>query len=111
MAAPSPAFLCKYTTTLTLAAGTPQSVDVPTNGARDWLAVLKNTGSNAVTALTIASSPLGEQFEDATTVTSGIPLAASGALGIRGKGEPATTVRLVVTSTSGTTITVEAGGW
>ena len=90
MAAPSPAFLCKYTTTLTLAAGTPQSVDVPVNGAKNWLAAIKNTGgANAITALSIASSPLGTLFEDATSITSGIPIAAGSTLIVRGQNEPA----------------------
>ena len=108
----TPAFACKYTTTLTLTAGQAQSVDLPINGARNWMAVVKNTGgANAITAMTVASSPLGTLFEDATTITSGIPIAAGGALGVRGAGEPATTVRLTLTSTSGTTVSIECGGW
>ena len=108
----TPAFACKYTTTLTLAAGTPQSVDVPVNGAQNWVIVVKNTGgANAITAMTVASSPLGSLFETATSVTSGIPIAAGDALAIRGANEPATTVRATLTSTSGTTVSVEAGGW
>lgn len=108
----TPAFACKYTTTLTLAAGTPQSVDVPVNGAQNWVIVVKNTGAtSAITTMTVASSPLGSTFEDATSITSGIPIAAGGALAIRGANEPVTTVRVTLTSTSGTTVTVEAGGW
>ena len=56
-------------------------------------------------------SPLGDLFEDAVAVTSGIPLAAGSALSIRGTDEPVTTHRLVITSTSGTTVSIEAGGW
>ena len=71
-----PGFLCRYTNALTLAAGVAQSFDVPTNGARDWVIVVSNAGANAITAMTVASSPLGNLVEDATTVTSGIPIAA-----------------------------------
>jgi hypothetical protein len=111
MSAPSPAYLCKFNATQALAAGVPVTVDVPINGARHWMIVVSNTGANAVTALTVASSPLGSLFEDATAVTSSIPLAAGSALSIRGTDEPVTTHRLVLTSTSGTTVSIEAGGW
>ncbi len=112
MSAPTPAFLCRFATDITLAAASPQTVDVPVNGARNWMAVVKNTGAtNDVTALTVASSPLGSLFETATSVTSGIPITPGVALGVRGAGEPATNVRLTLTSTSGTTVSIEAGGW
>ena len=112
MPAPSPAFLCRYAVDITLAAGQAQSVDVPINGARNWMAAIKNTGgANNITALTVASSPLGNLFEDAASVTSGIPITPGSTLGVRGTGEPATTVRLTLTSTSGTTVSIEAGGW
>lgn len=111
MSAPSPAFLCKYTTTLTLEAGVAQSFDVPVNGARDWVIAVSNTGANAITAMTVASSPLGNLVEDATSITSGIPIAAGGTLNIRGQHEPVAMVRVSLTSTSGTTVSVEAGGW
>lgn len=109
---PAPSFLCRFTVDLTLAAATPQSVELPVNGAHNWLAVIKNTGgANNITALTVASSPLGNIFEDATSVTSGIPITPGSTLGVRGLGEPAATVRLTLTSTSGTTVSIEAGGW
>ena len=107
----TPAFACKYTTTLTLAAGVAQSFDVTVNGARDWVIAVANTGANAITAMTVASSPLGLLVEDATSVTSGIPIAAGSTLAIRGQHEPVAMVRLTLTSTSGTTVSVEAGGW
>mgnify|MGYP000107754048 CR=1 FL=1 len=106
-----PGFLCRYTNALTLAAGVAQSFDVPTNGARDWVIVVSNAGANAITAMTVASSPLGNLVEDATTVTSGIPIAAGSTLAIRGQHEPVAMVRVTLTSTSGTTVSVEAGGW
>lgn len=111
MPVPSPAFLCRFQVDQTLAAATPATVDVPINGARNWVILVKNTGANALTALTIAVSPLGVLFDDATSITSGIPLAASGGLSARGTDEPVTTARLVLTSTSGTTVSIEAGGW
>lgn len=108
---PSP-LLQTYSTTSTLAAGVATTIDVPLNGSTNWTIALRNTGAtNAVTALTIAVSPLGGIFEAAASVTSGIPLAAATSLAaIVGSNEPATTARLVVTSTSGTTVSVEALG-
>lgn len=103
-------FLCNQTKDITLAAGVAQQVDVETNGALWWGILVKNTGANPVTALSTASSPLGTYFEDAAAVTSGIPLAAGGGLMLRGNGEPSTTVRLTLTSTLGTTVTIEAAG-
>lgn len=112
MTAPNPAFLCRFAVDITLAAGVAQSVDLPINGAHNWLAVVKNTGgANAITAMTVASSPLGTLFEDASSVTSGIPITPGSAICARGTNEPATTVRLTLTSTSGTTVSIEAGGW
>lgn len=113
-AAATPQLLCRFESgPVTLPAATPVTVDVPINGARSWLCVVKNTGAtNAVTALTVAASPLGSLFEAPASVTTGLPLAAGDALpGIRGDGEPVTTLRLVLTSTSGTTVSIEAGGW
>jgi len=112
-AAPS-CLLCNYRDdSVALPAATPTTVDVPINGARWWVVVIKNIGdTNAVTALTVAVSPLGTLFEAPASVTAGLPLAAGDALpGLRGNGEPVTTLRLVLTSTSGTTVSIEAGGW
>ena len=105
-------FTCAYSTTATLAAGVAAEIDVPINGASDWTIVLRNTGgSNTVTALTIAVSPLGTLFGAAASITTGIPLAASTSLAeIVGSNEPCATARLTVTSTAGTTISIEAGG-
>jgi len=109
----TPCFPCRYHEPIELPPATPITVDVPIAGARWWLVVIANTGStNPVTGLTVAASPLGSLFEAATSVTTGLPLAAGDALpGIRGDGEPVTTLRLVLTSTSGTTVSIEAGGW
>lgn len=96
----------------TLAAGVATDIDIAINGATNWTLVLRNTGAtNAVTALTIAVSPLGTLFEAAASVTTGIPLAASTSLAaIVGSNEPCLTVRLTLTSTSGTTVSVEGVG-
>lgn len=99
------------TATATLAAATPTTIDLNLNGSTDWTIVLRNTGANPVTALTIAVSPLGTLFEAAASITTGIPLAAATSLAaIVGSSEPARTVRLVVTSTLGSTVSVEALG-
>lgn len=108
---PAPAFLCKHAVSLTLAAGVAQSTEIPINGARNWMMVVKNTGANNVTAMTIASSPLGNLYEDAQSVTSGIPIAPNSGLGVRGPNEPVTSVKVTLTSTSGTTVTIETAGW
>lgn len=109
----TPAFIARHTEDYTLAAGVPKVIDVPIAGARDWRFVLKNTGSNPVTAMTVARYPLGtgEQGEDPTAVSTGIPLAAAASLPITGTSEPITTLRVVLTSTSGTTVRIAGGGW
>jgi hypothetical protein len=106
-----PPFLCRYQTTVTLAAGVAQTVDVPVAGARDWHVVLANTGAASVTSLSLASSPLGVTFGESTAVTEGIPIDAGESLSVRGAAEPVTTLRLALVSASGTTVGIEAGGW
>ncbi len=107
-----PAFLCRYTATVTLSAGVAQDVDVPIDGARSWCVVLKNTGpTNNVTALSLYRLPLGNLAGPATAVTTGIPLAPDASLEVRGENEPLTTLRVRLTSTSGTTVSLEAAGW
>lgn len=104
-------FRCIFTKDLTLAAGVAQDVDVPIDGAESWSVVVKNTGStNDVTALTLAHSPLGVLFSPAVAAPSGIPLAAGVTLLIEGEHEPMKYLRLTLTSTSGTTVSIEAGG-
>lgn len=102
----------QYLATATLPAGVATPVDIPINGACDWTLVVRNTGAtNAVTALTIAVSPLGTLFEAAASITTGIPLAASTSLAaIVGSNEPCLTARLTLTSTSGTTVSIEGVG-
>lgn len=104
-------YRANYTQALTLAAGVPQTLDVPIDGARDWTIIVKNTGgSNALTALSVARIPLTLPGA-ATAVTTGIPLAAGATLDpIVGENAPVKSVRLVLTSTSGTTVSIEAGG-
>lgn len=109
-----PAFVSRYGADFTLAAATPLTIDLPIDGARDWLFVLQNTGdTNPVTAMTIARYPLGtgEIGEDPASVTTGLPLAAGDSLPIEGASEPVTTLRLVITSTGGTTARIAGGGW
>lgn len=109
-----PAYLSRHAVDVTLAAGVATTVDIPIDGARDWLFVLKNTGpTNAITALTVARYPLGvaEAGEPPVSATTGLPLAAAGTLAIEGASEPVTTLRLVITSTSGTTARIAGGGW
>lgn len=112
MPTPPPDLRCRWSEVIELAATTPRVVDVPVNGATHWVVVVKNTGSaNPLTALTVAASPLGGAFEAPAVVTDGMPLAAGDALpGLRGTGEPITTLRLVLTSTLGTTVLLEAAG-
>lgn len=108
-----PAFTSRYSVSVTLAAGVTTTVDVPVDGARDWLFVVKNTGDEAITAMTLARYPLGvgELGEDAVSVTEDIPLAAGASTPIEGSSEPITTLRVVLTSTSGTTARIAGGGW
>jgi hypothetical protein len=106
-----PAYLSRYSASHTLAAGAATPIDVPIDGAEDWLFLVKNTGANPVTACTVARSPLGALFEDAVAASTGIPLAAGATLPVEGTDAPVTSVRLMLTSASGTTVTVEGGGW
>ena len=71
------------TATATLAAATPTTIDLNLNASTNWTIVLRNTGANPVTALTIAVSPLGDLFEAAASITTGLPLAAATSLSIR----------------------------
>lgn len=98
----------KGSTTATLNAGVATDVDIPLQGAVNWTIVVRNTGgANAVTAATIAVSP-NTLFGAAASITSGIPLAAGASLPeIVGSNEPCNTARLTLTSTSGTTVSVE----
>jgi len=104
-------YTVSFSTTATLAAATATDVDIPIDGATDWSIVVKNTGgTNAVTALTIAISH-ATLFEAPASITTGIPLAAGATLSaIRGSDEPCKTARLTLTSTGGTTVSIEAGG-
>jgi hypothetical protein len=105
-------FRCNYQASITLAAGVAQAIDIPIDGAADWSVVVRNTGSsNAVTAASLALSPLGTLFGAAASITDGIPLAAGASLApVIGTNQPVKTARLTLTSTSGTTVSIEAGG-
>lgn len=106
-----PAFL-RYSKKVTLTAATPTPVDIPIHGARDWMIVVKNSGANQVTAITMAACAVSTLFEAPVNVTAGIPLNGGDSLpAIRGQSEPAHIVRLMLTSTAGTTVDIEAGGW
>lgn len=105
----SAAFLCRYTRDVVIAPGGSETVDVPIDGARDSTTVLRVSGGDLDTA-TVARSPLGSLFEDAEALT-GTPVAASGASVTVESSTPITTLRLVLGSTGGCTVAVEAGGW
>lgn len=98
----------KGSTTATLAAGVATDVDVPLQGAVNWTIIVRNTGgANAVTAATIAVAA-NTTFGAAASITTGIPLAANTSLAeIVGSNQPVNTARLTLTSTSGTTVSVE----
>lgn len=103
------ALLCRYARTLTIAPGGSETVDVPIDGARDSTTVLRVSGGDLDTA-TVARSPLGSLFEDATAL-SGTPVAASGQSVTIEEDKPITTLRLVLGSTLGCTVDIESGGW
>lgn len=107
----TPPFLCLYPAQQhALAAGVATDIDIPAGGARAVEVTLKNSGStNAITALTVTTIPLVTPG-GARSVSDGIPLAAGAALTISITDEPCVTLRMTVTSTSGTTATVEAVG-
>jgi hypothetical protein len=107
----TPLFLCHYAAQAhTLAAGVATDIDIPAGGARAVEITLKNSGAvNAITALAVTTIPLVTPG-GARSVATGIPLAAAGALTISITDEPCVTIRLTVTSTAGTTATVEAVG-
>ncbi len=104
--------ICNYARTgIVLPAGVATTVDVGINNASQWLCVIKNTGANPITALSLATSPLGTIFEALIAVTENIPLAAGASLpAISGCGEPVLYLRLVLTSSLGTTVTINAAG-
>jgi hypothetical protein len=86
-------------------------VDVETNFAAHWMLLLKNTGANPLTALSVARVPIGDLAENAVAVTTGIPLAGGATLtAIDGKQEPVLRVRLTLTSLLGTTVKINAAG-
>lgn len=103
---------CAYSrTNIVLPAGVPTVVNVGINNAPAWVCVVTNSGANPVTALSVATSPLGGEFEAAAAVTEGLPLAAGASLpGIRGCNEPVLYLRLTLTSLLGTTVDVNAAG-
>lgn len=109
--ATQPTFALNYpATSTTLSAGVATAIDIPAAGANRVTITFKNTGAtNAVTALTIATIPLSVPGA-ARGITTGIPLAAAGSLTINVVDEPCSTIRLTATSTSGTTVSVEAVG-
>ena len=105
--------LSHYARDVDLPAATPVPVDVPVDGARDWLFVVKNVGdTHPITAMPSERVPLGtdEIGEGAVGSPTGLPLAAGGKLPIDGTAEPITTLRLVLTSTLGTSVRIAGGG-
>ena len=109
MSAPA-TYRCNHTRSVVLAAATPLDVDVPIDGAKDWTVVVKNIGANPLTALSIARIPLALPAAP-VVATDGIPLAAGATLpAIVGENAPVAALRLTLTSTLGTTVSLEAGG-
>jgi len=108
---PSPTYQ-QFATTAALVAATPLAIDIPINGCTNWTIIVRNTGAtNAVTAATIAVSALGTLFSAAASITTGIPLAAVTSLDtVVGSMQPCLTARLTLTSTSGTTVSIEMVG-
>lgn len=109
-----PSFLSNVDTgDLVLAPATPVTVNLAVDGARDWTFTLRNVGlTNPLTAATIAYGARGaDDLTDAEAFPAGIPLAAGAAVPIVGTSRPVVLVRLVLTSTLGTTVRVRGGGW
>jgi len=108
-----PAYLSRIAVAHTLVAGVALAIDLPVDGATNALYVVKNTGANPVTAMSVARAPLGvaELIETAVAVVTGIPLAAGASLPVQLTSEPITTLRITLTSTSGTTVRIAGGGW
>lgn len=103
------AYLCRYRDTVTVPAGSTATRDVPIDGARDSVTVLRVTGGDLDTA-TVARSPLGGLFEDATAIT-GAPVAGTGTSVTIEEDKPVASLRLVLGSTGGCTVDIESGGW
>lgn len=92
-------------------AGVLTDIAVGINFAPNWGIILKNTGSNSITALSISSDPLGSLPEAPAVCTESLPLAAGATYpGIRGVGEPVLKVHLYLLSPLGTTVTINAAG-
>ena len=108
---PSPTYQ-QFSATATLVAATPLAIDIPINGCTNWTVIVRNTGAtNAITAATISVSALGTLFSAAASITTGIPLAAVTSLDtVVGSMQPCLTARLTLTSTSGTTASIEMVG-
>lgn len=99
-----------FSSSVTLVAATPQTVTYEINAATDWVIVVENTGSDDLTAVSIARSPLGGIYETATVVSTGLPLTAGSKLVIEGNNEPVRFLQITFESTSGTTLDVEGSG-
>lgn len=93
-----------------LPAGVATPIDLAVDGARDWTFLLANVGASPVTAGTLARSPTGGRFTDAEAFPAGLPLAPGATVPLEGSARPLKTLRLVLTSASGTTVRVEGGG-
>lgn len=93
----------------TLAAGVATDVDIATGGAKTLTVSILNSGANPITALSVATIPV-TLAGNARAISTGIPLAASGRLTITLVDEPCTTLRLTLTSTVGSSATIEAVG-
>ena len=95
---------------IALPAGVPTTINLPVNGARDWMGLLKNDGANPVNSGTVARSPDGVHFEDPVAIPGANLPTAGATCPVDGEHSPIVTLRLVLTSTLGTTLTVSLGG-
>ena len=108
----APNLLCHYVSgSVTLAAATATPKTFPTGGARVVTVVVKNTGStNNITAISYKVAPLANLYGADTAISSGLPITPGNSLRFSIVDEAASEAKVTVTSTSGTTCQIEAGG-
>lgn len=95
------------TQTKTLAAATPVNFDFGALGARRARIVIRNTGAQSITAVAVGVSPAGTYFGDITPVTSAVGTIAASSSAMIDVPVCGTTLRVTLTSTSGSTAVVE----
>lgn len=106
-------FLARHAQTYALPPAVPVTVDLSINGARHWRFVVKNTGdTNDLDAMTVERYSLGvdDLGEGPVAVTADLPLGPGESTRIVGTDEPIGTLRLVLTSSLGTSVRIVGGG-